>query len=135
MPVRLKHYYQHINTTGATNGQVLAYNGASWQPTTITVGGGGGSLPVLSLSGCSASALLDIIYPSGPGEGQALVWSSGSNAWIPRTIFTSFSVTNGANSQTITNGNSLRFSGGGDIAVTVLATDRVAISFTETTTT
>ena len=123
-----------VNTTGATNGQVLAYNGASWQPTTITVSGGG-SFTCLSLSGCSASALLDIIYPSGPGEGQALVWSSGSNAWIPQDIFTSFSVTDGTNSQTITNGNSLRFSGGGDIAVTVSATDRVAISFTETTTT
>lgn len=123
-----------VNTVGATNGQVLAFNGASWQPTTITVSGGG-SFTCLSLSGCSASSLQDIIYPSGPGEGQALVWSSGSNAWIPQNIFTSFTVTDGTNSQTITNGNSLRFSGGGDIAVTVSATDRVAISFTETTTT
>lgn len=123
-----------VNTAGATTGKVLAYNGATWVPTTVATSGGG-SFSCLSLSGCTADSLQDIIYPSGPSNGQALVWSAGSSAFIPSDIFQSFTVTDGVTSQTINSGNSLRFSGGGDISVAVSATDRVAISFTETVTT
>lgn len=123
-----------VNTAGATTGKVLAYNGSSWVPTTVSVSGGG-SFSCLSLSGCSASSLQDIIYPSGPTEGQALIWASSSNAFIPQDVFTSFTVSDGTTTQAITNGNTLRFSGGGDISVAVSATDKVAISFTEAVTT
>lgn len=126
--------FSDVSTSGATTGQVLAYNGSSWTPTTVTISGGG-SFSCTSLSGCNASSLKDITYPSAPSNGNVLAWSNVYSSWIPSSVFTSFDVSDGTTTQTIVNGNTLSFSGVSGVSVTVQATDRVVIGMNETTTT
>lgn len=125
--------FSDVNTSGATNGKVLAYNGSVWVPTTVSVSGSGFSCT--SLSGCSADSLADITYPAPPSNGETLTWSAAYSGWIPSTPFSSFTISGGGSTQTISNGNTLSFSGVSGVVVNVAATDRVNIGFAETVTT
>jgi hypothetical protein len=76
-----------LNSMGATNGQVLSWNGAAWAPVTLTGGGGGDNWGTQSASvnatltgnGTSGSPLA--IAQQGATSGQVLKWTGST--WAP----------------------------------------------------
>lgn len=63
-----------VSTSGATNNQVLAWDGTMWIPRSI---GGIFSLRLQDLSD---------VFAVNPLNGQTIVWSSASNRWQPGSI-------------------------------------------------
>jgi hypothetical protein len=83
----------------------------------------------------AASTLIGENYtltlPNGTGsDGQVLKTDgSGNLAWVDQTSgFSGFSISDGSNSQTIASGNTVTFTGGAGIGITVSATDTVTAS-------
>ena len=95
----------------------------------LVFGSGSGAFSCSSLGTCAANSLSDITYPSAPTDGTALMWSSAYSGWIPSTP--SFTISGGGATQTISNGNTLSFSGADSVNVVVSATDLVTISYAE----
>lgn len=81
-----------LDDMGASNGQVLAWDGMIWKPITLSGSGTGddwGAQVVttnLTLSGAGTTGSLLGIAQQGATNGQALVWSTANNRWVPATI-------------------------------------------------
>ncbi len=83
-----------LDDMGAANGQVLSWDDALmiWKPITLSgsgTGDGWGAQTVatnLTLSGLGTSGSPLAIAQQGAANGQALVWNTANNRWIPATI-------------------------------------------------
>lgn len=84
-----------VSTTTPTTGQVLAFDGTSYAPS--SAGGGGitqltGDVTTASGSGSQAATVAKVqgraVATTAPTNGQALAWVSGSSQWAPTTVVT-----------------------------------------------
>ena len=82
-----------IATTAPTTGQVLAYDGTQYAPS--SAGGGGitqltGDVTTASGSGSQAATVAKVqgraVATTAPTNGQALAWVTASSQWAPTTI-------------------------------------------------
>ena len=82
-----------VSTAGASSGQVLKYNGTSWEPSSDLTGGGGGGISLTDLSVTTAS-------PSGSGA-LAYNGSSGVFTFTPADMSSAVSTLSGLTDTTI----------------------------------
>ena len=79
----------------------------------------------------SIAANYSLVLPNGTGsDGQVLKTDgSGTLAWVDQTSgFSGFSISDGTNSETIASSNTVTFTGGAGIGITVSSTDTVTAS-------
>ncbi len=135
-----------VNTTGATNGKVLQYNGTTWVPGSMVSGGGGGGGVLSSLTqldayrwrhndGSGTTVDFDVRDGISPSGGNEIQLDSSGRYWFHQTR-TLISQTNGIISFTDESGtisqiaicemlNACKVSGLGDVANTVPASGQV----------
>lgn len=112
--------------TSASSGQVLKFDGANWVNGTDNTGAGSSNL----------DGLTDVII-TGPSNGQILKYN-GSN-WVNAAetggggSMTSFTITgdDSTSTRSITDGETLKFSGAGAVGVSVGTGDEIIITNTE----
>ena len=89
------HLLRDIDPSGAAPGNVIAYNGANWQPTPLpafvsSVNGNSGAVTInlttLGAAAASHTHTLSNITQSGATNGQVAAWSSSANQWVPGNI-------------------------------------------------
>jgi hypothetical protein len=96
-----------VDTTGATNGQALAFDGTEWKPTTIS---GGGTFDINNALGTSTAT-----------TGQILSWTGTAFAWIASGGGSSFNQTLNTTDDVVFNKvttNDLAFGGTGPVTFT-----------------